>query len=83
MAKLFGPTGVAIRGTLDQVPGCALLDPESARRNDTGALEFEYEGETTIFWNDQTTQRRDGERLFVDESDNVWRESQLELRDSE
>lgn len=83
MAKLYGPTGVAIRGTLDQVPGCALLDLATVRRNDRGELEFEYEGETTIFWNDQTTQRQDGERLFVDEADNVWRESQLELRDSQ
>jgi hypothetical protein len=79
MADLTNGMGVRIIGTLELVPGCALIQPGSVKKCGKNRFRFEYEGETEVFWDDQKTQRRRGERLFVDENYDVWRESQLLL----
>jgi hypothetical protein len=82
MPDLESPKGVRIIGTLDLVPGCALIQEGTAQNTGKGRFDFEYEGETKVYWDDQKTQRRRGERLFVDENGDVWRESRLRLVDS-
>lgn len=49
--------GGDIRGTVDQVPGIALL-------TDLGGGDFEYAGETEVFWDGQTPETdADGRQL--------------------
>lgn len=77
MAELTSRSGVRIIGTLELVPGCARIQPGSVKKGGTKRFDFEYEGETEVSWDDQKTQTRRGERLFVDENYDIWRESQL------
>lgn len=71
------PDGAAIVGTLERLSGVAILT--SASVCEDGTLELAYEGTTDVWWNDQTTVHEAGERVFVDEHDRPWRESQLLL----
>ena len=77
MSQLTAPNGKRIIGTSDLIPGVALIS--GATRNPDGTLELEWEGETTVLWDGQRTDRIEGERLYVDEEWNVWRESELTL----
>ena len=52
--------GAPPKGTLETVPGLALL----AEPDEHG--EFEYEGETEIFWNAQKTDRDDDGRVTLE-----------------
>ena len=72
LKQFKSPTGAGIIGTLETVPGVALIagfDP------DTG--EAEYEGETMMFWNDQATVKRGGKVVFVDTAHEEWTRDQL------
>jgi hypothetical protein len=79
MAKLVGPDGAAIIGTLETVRGVAGIEAGSVRRAADGGIAFDYAGETDIWWDEQKTVLRDGERVFVDENYNAHRESELRL----
>ena len=72
LKQFKSPGGSPIIGTLETVPGVALIagfDP------DTG--EAEHEGETMMFWNDQATVKRGGKVVFVDAAHEEWTRDQL------
>lgn len=82
--EAVAPDGSRIVGTFERIPGCAEVVPGSWSRRKTGELEFDYDGHTEVYWNDQRTLEhgQTGERLFVDEAGEIWRESQLHLVDA-
>jgi len=57
--------GEAARGTLETVPGVALVDMEKDG-------EAAYTGETKIFWDDQTTQETDGKAWLICPQGHAW-----------
>jgi len=75
---LYSPTGIPILGTLEKMTGCALVS--HATRNPDGSLEFEYEGETKIYWDDQQTVTRNGQTIWLDEDGGEWPASTLVLK---
>lgn len=82
ITELRTPTGVLILGTYDMVPGCALI--QDPRKDENGNLEFDYAGETRLYWDAQETQTDGrGSRLFVDENGDTWPESALTLVEAE
>lgn len=69
------PTGSTIIGTLERITGTAFA---TVTQNRTGKVQIHYDGETHIDWDSQTTETAlTGERLFVDEAQRVWSESEL------
>ena len=78
VTTLRAPNGAEIVGTVENLRGIAglLLDTITVDP-DTGRLTFQYEGETTIQWNSQTTVTKDGIRVFEDEFGTQWLETQL------
>jgi len=79
---LVSPTGVRITGTYETCPGLAAIDNVSLGNRDGGRFEFDYTGSTDMFWDDQRTIRRNGERVFLDANGAEWLESQLQLIDA-
>ena len=84
MPHLYAPNGLPIEGTLEVLQALACINDESIRRlNPPGAngiYEFDYTGDTKVYWDGQETTERDGERIFIDEAGNEWKESQLTLQ---
>lgn len=74
---LYTPNGKRIVAAKDWIPGNALI--LSATRNPDGTFEIEWEGETKICWNGQYTERLGGQRIFLDDDANEWRENELSL----
>jgi len=79
VSKLQTETGVAILGTLETLSGRAEIADTEITRNPDGTFEFEYQGSTEVFWDDQRTVVRNGQRIFLDENGAEWPEDQLEL----
>ena len=77
--NLVSPNGTIIAGTLERLHARAGIIPGSARRNPQGGIEFDHDGETELFWEDQRTVLRDEERVFLDEEGWEFLESQLRL----
>lgn len=78
MPYLRAPNGLLIEGTAEWTPGTALLS--DVTRQSDGTLDYDYEGETKMFWDGQITERnRHGETIFVDSDGNEWPESALHL----
>jgi hypothetical protein len=77
------PTGVAIIGTLEMVPGTALITTDSFEKNAKGEITFDHDGETEIDWDGQETQTKNGKELFVDEDGGIWTEDQLVLKETD
>lgn len=71
MADYRAPNGQLIQGTLEQIPGVALI----SGIGDEG--EPEYDGETKVWWDDQKTLTRDGKTIFVDDEGFEWTFDQL------
>jgi len=73
------PTGSPVLGTYERTPGRAEIGWWGRAKD--GSIEFEPEGYTEMFWDDQVTLEHaaSGERLFLDEEGSSWRESQLRL----
>jgi hypothetical protein len=71
MAIYKSPKGHAIQGTLDTIPGIALINGI----DDKG--EPEYMGETDVIWDGQETQVRDGKILYVCTEGHEWTFDQL------
>jgi hypothetical protein len=69
----LSPHGYAIIGTYELVPGTAL----ATVTRETESLSFEYEGTTTLDWNDQKSQVSRGGVLYVDEGSNIWSEEEI------
>ncbi len=76
---LVSAANTVIVGTLERLRGRAGIVPGSARFNASGGLEFDYDGETTIFWDEQESAIRDEQRIFLDEEGDEWSESELRL----
>ena len=77
MKDAKAPNGSDILGTLDSVPGVAVIQSFD-RDPETGALTWDYAGETKMDWDGQTPQTdAAGEILFVAEDGGVWPQSQL------
>lgn len=72
------PNGKAIVGTYERVPGTALAVTVTIATS--GGIEPEYEGTTEMDWDAQTTVRRSGRRLWVDEDGHLWSEDKLRFR---
>jgi hypothetical protein len=76
---LVSPAGKLIAGTLERMCGRAKIVPGSAKQNEAGGIEFDYDGSTDIFWDEQHTVTREGELVFLDEDGNDYLESELRL----
>lgn len=71
-------TGIRITGTLEQVPGCALV--LGFNPVDGGEPEPEWEGTTEMWWDDSETQKDEaGRKLYVGEDGEQYTIDQLEL----
>lgn len=78
VTALRAPNGAQIIGTVEVLHGVAGLVVNTVTVNpDTGRLCFQYEGETTVHWNSQTTVTKDDVRVFEDEFGTHWLETQL------
>lgn len=80
---MIAPNGLRIIGTLETIPGCALIMPDTAVTLKDGTFDFEWDGETTVWWDGQQTVKRRKCRVFVDEDYNEWLESELKLAEVE
>lgn len=83
--KLTAPTGARILGTAEIVPGFAkILNPQPINiKGDTGSFTFEHEGETVLHWNGQETRTLEGQRLWLDDTGELWLERELKLIEEE
>lgn len=80
--RAYSPTGKLIQGTSDDVLCVAYVSPDSYRRKADGSLDWDWEGETKVYWDTQETKRDpNGELLWTDEDGIDWPTSQLILRD--
>lgn len=79
--RAFAPNGSPIVGTAEIVYATALVSEASYQRAEDGSLDFEYDGETEIDWDTQETQKEKGQRLFIAEDGQTWRETQIVLRE--
>jgi hypothetical protein len=77
--KLMSPVGTTIVATLERLRGRAMIAPGSARQDPLGGFDFDYEGTTEIIWEDQTTVKRDEERVFLDAKGSEFLEDELKL----
>jgi hypothetical protein len=77
-SRLVSPAGKLITGTLERMSGRANIVADSVRKGD-GGIEFDYDGSTDIFWDEQHTVTREGELVFLDEDGNDYLESELRL----
>ena len=59
-------TGAQIRGTYEQLHGCAQASEDSFQRDSGGGLTFEHDGWTEVYWDDSLTEYEDGKMLYVD-----------------
>ena len=81
MNNLYAPNGKEIMGTLEVIHGQAGIMPGTIKRNDDGTFDFDYDGDTEMFWDEQRTKTEEGQRIFLDEDGNEWYERDLVLRD--
>lgn len=81
--KAFAPNGSQIIGTLEQLSGRAEIAADSFSKDPgiDGGVQFEWQGGTEIFYDDQETVVEDGERIFLAEDGTEWPENQITLRE--
>jgi hypothetical protein len=66
------PTGKEIVATAELVHGtCGITI------NDDGTFDYDGTG-TDVDWDSQVQRQLDGQRLFVDEDGDIWRENQID-----
>lgn len=71
--KAYSPRGVPIIGTFEALPGVAAVAENSWRMDSHGGVEFDYAGDTDVWWDDQrTVQNEDGKLVLVDAQNNFW-----------
>ena len=75
----FHPNGERIIGTLESLEGRANVNPGTFSRAEDGSLDFEYQGETEVYWDNQSAKREGGERVFVSEHGSLCRSSEVLL----
>lgn len=71
--RLIAPTGAEIIGTLERIPGVALLQSAPTELN----KEPDYSGTTDMNWDGQQTEELNGEILWIDENGQCWPTSLL------
>lgn len=82
--RAFAPNGSEIVGTLERLSGRAEIAPGSFSARDGGGVDFEWEGGTEIFYDDQETVTVENRwRMFLAEDGGEWPENQIELRDDD
>lgn len=74
------PNGLPIVGTLEICP-CRSTIAQFWRLDD-GTLDFDYSGNSEMFYDEQRIVERDSQRVFLDEEGNEWLESQLSVREA-
>jgi len=76
--------GVAILGTLESLSGRANIEEDSFHTLPDGTIDFEWEGSTEVFWDEQrtVTAGESKERIFLDEDGNQVPESQIVLTET-
>lgn len=79
----YAPNGSPILGTLEQLSGRAEISCDSFKKTGDGKVDFEWEGGTEIFYDDQVTVTLEKERVFLAEDGTEWRESELVLEEEE
>lgn len=73
-------TGKRIVGTSDTVLCCAWINPDSFEKNPDGSLEFDFDGETKIYYDTQEQiTGPDRVRMFQDEDANDVPETEIVL----
>ena len=78
VTALRAPNGARIIGTVVVLHGVAGLVVDTITVNpDNGRLSCQFEGNTAIHWNSQTTVKKDDVRVFEDEFGTHWLETQL------
>ncbi len=55
--RAFAPNGSPILGTLERLSGRAEVSEDSWTKNQDGTVDFEYQGGTEIFYDDQETRQ--------------------------
>lgn len=73
--RVTSPTGKAIIGTYEVIPGVALV--REFRVHPDGTVEYEYAGETDVLFDDQYTSKVNGDPCYVDEDGHIWPESRI------
>lgn len=81
MGFLKTPDGSRVVGTLETIPGVALIG--NVTWSPEFGIDFDYEGGTDVDWNGQETVKRNGRRVFVDEGGSEWLEDDLEYVEDE
>ena len=75
-------TGARIRGTYERLHGVAEAAEGSFRRAANGNIEFDYAGETEVFWDDSTIVERGGKFVYLDEHGHDITQDNIILVDS-
>ena len=75
-------TGARIRGTYERLHGVAEAAEGSFRRDADGNIEFDYEGETEVFWDDSVTVRVNDKVVYLDEHGHDITQDNIILVDS-
>ena len=77
MGYLATPTGKRIVATAETIPGrCEIIDV-ALDTHKGNKFDLCFAGGTDVDWDNQKTVAIEGQRLFIDEDDHVWLESQL------
>lgn len=77
-------TGARIKGTYEQVTGCALTIDDSYERDEKGEVIYDHDGETEVYWDGQITLRRpDGKTIFLDADGDEVHEDDILLFESD
>ena len=69
------PNGLPITGSFEICPCRSII--AQFWRVDGGTRDFDYSGDSEMFYEEQRIVERDNQRVFLDEEGNEWLESQL------
>lgn len=72
------PKGKEITGVFETCPCRAHIS--EIFRNEKGEVEFQYAGESEMFWDEQKPVLRENKMVFLDEDGNEWTEDQLTFK---
>lgn len=76
----FAPNGRQILGTLERIEGRADAVDGTWRKTNQG-LQFDFTGQTEVFWDGQVTAEQNGHKVYLDDEGNEWTEDQLVLKE--
>ena len=72
-------TGAKVKGTLENLQGCANTVEDGFSMDDDGKLVVEYDGYTDIYWDNSTTASLDGEPVYIDTDNDELSLSEIAL----